>query len=415
MRCIVSRTLLLTLVLAAAAAALAQSVGPRAPEPPALIVPARPDSVTTETEPAPLIVPGRPGPRDSTLKSPRETAREQFALAQAMEEAGNIPAAVLAYHNAARLDTTMRDAFYRIGLLLVPRGDPRAAMQAFTEEIRRHPDHTDARRERGLALIQLGRPSQAIKELEALTKKEPQRDVNWYALGVAQLSAKQYVPAEASLRRAIALGPKRSDEHRDLGVVLAARGRTTEARAEYRKALALNPRDAATWVNLGNLQSRAGQPDSAWAAYVHATEADSSFAPAYQAQLNWLRQAGRENEMGSVYRDWVRVRPDDLDLRLEAVRYFNDHGRSDLSVELARDGVRRNRRSPDAHLILGMALESSGESRAALRELRTAESLYRAPESRTRVRSMITAMRAAAPDSLRAMFTADSAANLETP
>jgi len=148
---------------------------------------------------------------------------------------------------------------------------------------------------------------------------------------------------------------------------------------------------------------------------VHATEADSSYVPAYQAQLSWLRKAGRENEMGAVYRNWVRARPDDLDLRLEAVRYFNDQGRSDLSVELARDGVRRSRRSPDAHLILGMALESSGDSRAALRELRTAESLYKTPEGRTRVRSMITTMRGAAPDSLRAMFTADSAANLETP
>jgi hypothetical protein len=121
-------------VLAVTASALAQSSGLRAPEP--LIVPARPDSVTTESEPAPLIVPGQPGPRDSTLKSPQETAREQFALAEAMEEAGNIPAAVLAYHNAARLDTTMRDTFYRIGMLLLPRGDPRAALQAFTEEIR---------------------------------------------------------------------------------------------------------------------------------------------------------------------------------------------------------------------------------------------------------------------------------------
>mgnify|MGYP003694240685 CR=1 FL=1 len=173
-------------------------------------------------------------------------------------------------------------------------------MQAFTEEIRRHPDHTDARRERGLALIQLGRPSQAIMELEALTKKEPQRDVNWYALGVAQLSAKQYVPAEASLRRAIALGPKRSDEHRDLGVVLAARGRTTEARAEVPQALALNPRDAATWVNL-ETSSRVRASPTVRGRPTCATEADSSFAPAYHGAAQ-LAAPGRTRE-----RDGKRV------------------------------------------------------------------------------------------------------------
>ncbi len=105
---------------------------------------------------------------------------------------------------------------------------------------------------------------------------------------------------------------------------------------------------------------------------------------------------------------WVTVRPDDDDLRMRAVRNLAAIDRRDRALEIGRDGVRHNARSPLAHMILGMSLEAYGSTRPALAELRRAEQLFTKPRDRDRVRQLVASMRQGAPDSLREMFRADS-------
>jgi len=60
---------------------------------------------------------------------------------------------------------------------------------------------------------------------------------------------------------------------------------------------------------------------------------------------------------------------------------------------------------------LYLVLRGRGDTPGALVELRRAEALYHGnPPEREKVRKTIAAMRAAAPDSLRAIFDADSVA-----
>ncbi len=216
--------------------------------------------------------------------------------------------------------------------------------------------------------------------------------------------------AEVALRRAVALGPDLSSEHRDLGALLASRGRNADARAEYRKAIALDPRDATAWVNLANLDRRAGNAEEALRGYDEALRRDSTFGLAWQGRIGALLETHRDADAGVAYRRWVDAVPGDLDARLEAVRWFDGQGRRDIALELARDGVRKNPNAADAHMVLGMALESSGNTRGALAELHRAEAMSADRASKTRVQQLIAALRASAPDSLRALFEADSAA-----
>jgi len=58
--------------------------------------------------------------------------------------------------------------------------------------------------------------------------------------------------------------------------------------------------------------------------------------------------------------------------------------------------------------MLGVALDASGDKRGALSTLRYAESLYPEGPGRARARSLVGTLRAGAPDSLRALFMADS-------
>lgn len=403
---------LVALVLASGPSGQGKTAGsPPSSTPPKLLAPPHRDSVSIESEPAPFLQPGAPAPRDATVKTARDLALEQFTLGVVMEQQGNFPAALFAFTNASKFDSTLQEASYRHGLLELKWGRTKEAEEAFREELRRSPGHAGASRELALLLSQRGKHQDAIARVKPLTVRQPRDDQNWYALGVVYENAGRHAEAEAALRKAIALPPDRGAEHRDLGVVLVKLGRSREAGIQYRTAIALDPRDPNVWLNLGNLHARAGRPDSAIVAYRRSTDVDSAFTLGYKAQVTVLTEMKRFDEVADTYMRWIEVQPDDIELRLTAVRHLAEVGRRDRALEIGRDGVRQHPKAPAAHLILGMSLEAYGSTREAVAELRTAESLFVAKRDKQRVQALIKSMRGAAPDSLRAMFAADSAAH----
>ena len=398
-------------LLALAGRAFCAPPAPRAPDSPRLLVPARPDSVSIESEAAPLLVPGRSEVPDSLVRTPGKFAREQYAIGRELERAHDIVGAVLAYNNAVRADSTLPGAAARLGHLYLQLGRTAQAERLLRRELRRDPRDAVAGRDLGLALSALGRHAEAIAQLKRMTLDQPTNDEHWYALGVAYATAGRVREAVGPLRRAIALAPDRAIEHRDLGVVLAALNRPGEAREEYRRALTLDPADASVWLNIGNLEARAGRPDSALAAYREAERRDSTDVLAYEGQIKTLTRLDRRDAIADVYMRWVTVRPDDDDLRLRAVRHLADLDRRDRALEVGRDGVRHAPRSPAKRMILGLSLAAYGNTREALAELRAAEAMFTQARDRDRVRQLVVSMRQAAPDSLREMFRADSVAH----
>ena len=373
--------------------------------------PARGDSA--ESPPAPLLVPGRPAPADTLRKSAVARAREQYGVGRVFERQRMRAPAIAAYRNAVRLDPTIADANYRMGMLFLGIDQLQEAVRCFRAEVHQHPANAPAVRELGLGLARLGETERAIALLESLTRRRPNDGDSWQALGFAYLAAKRPRDAEIALRRAVMLAPPRADKHRDLGAVLAAREKQKEAREQYRRALALDPKSATTWVNLANLDRRTGNLERALGNYREAERQDSTLGLAFEGQVQTLRDLGRADEAAAVYRRWLEDQPADHAVRLEAVRFLDSIGRKDIALEIARDGVRRGERSGDAHLILGMALASSGSTRAGLGEMRKAEAFYGAPAEKARARQLIAALRAAVPDSLQPLFEADSTEHAE--
>ena len=403
---------------AALGMALLVAAGRAAPPPPPdssgasrLFVSPQRDSVSIESEAAPLLIPGRSEVPDSIVRTPRKFAIEQFAIGQEMERAGNFPAALLAYANAARADSTLPRVSGQLGHLYIQFGRPAQAEPLLRRELRLGPGGSAVSRDLGIALSALGHHAEAITRLKRLTASEPNNDEHWYILGLAYANAGRLREAESPLRRSIALSPSRPLEHRDLGVVLASLNRPREAREEYRKAASLNPVDGSVWLNIGNLEARAGRADSALAAYREAERRDSSDALAYAGELEVLTQLNRRDDIADLYMRWVTAVPADDDLRLRAVRNLAVLDRRDRALEVGRDGVRYDPRSPAMRMILGLSLAAYGNTREAVGELRAAEAMFTQSRDRDHIRQLIASMRLATPDSLREMFQADSAAH----
>lgn len=355
-----------------------------------------------------IFFPGPRAPADTSRAARRARSREKLVLGAALERAHEPGAAIAAYRSAVALDPTVPDANYRMGMLFLTVNQVRPAAECFVQEVKHHPENLEAARQLGLAFARLGESRAAVLQLEPLTRRDPRDAESWAALGFAYAGAGRPGAADSALRRAIALRPRVSTWHRDRGVVLAARGRGAAARREYQLAARLDPRDASPWIDLGNLERRDRRFEAALAAYRTAEKRDSLSPLALEGEAKTLRELHRDRDAGAVYRRWLARRPEDHNARLDAVRLYDDLGEADAGLEIARDGVRADPGSPDAHLILGMALQSSGDWRGGLAELRRAEAAFTAPEDRARVRALIGSMRGQAPDALRAFFAADS-------
>jgi tetratricopeptide (TPR) repeat protein len=370
-----------------------------------------PSHAQHDSIPASMYFHGAERPADTSLAVQLQRARDKYSLGRSLERSHEPAAAIAAYHTATLLDPSIPDANYRMGMLFLSVNQLRAAAECFVQEVNHHPSHTAASRQLGMTYARMGETDKSVAQLEPLVRLNPRDAESWAALGFAYMAAKRTADADSALRRAIALEPGHASWHRDRGAVLAAEGRSAEARREYALAQKLDPTDATAWINLANLERREGHLEAALANYRKAEARDSLSPLALEGQVQTLQDLKRNREAGEVYRRWLKRRPDDHEARLAAVRLWDDLGRADISLEIARDGVRADAQSPDAHLILGMALQSSGNWRGGLKEMRIAYKNFTAQEDQARVEALISVMRRTAPDSLAALFTADSVAH----
>jgi tetratricopeptide (TPR) repeat protein len=376
--------------------------------------PAPADSAVYESPPGKLIVPPRTpsgaeqSPADTARAAAHRKALEAFGRGLALERDGAYAAAIISYTNAARMDPTLRGPSLRVGKLFAWKQQYDPAARAFREEMHRDPDNPEPVTQYALMLAEMGDTARPVPMLQELTQRAPGNAAVWRALGFVYARLGRHDAAERALRGSIALNGKDPQAWRDLGVVLAARGEEPGAREAYRHALAVDPHEVSTLVNLGNLEARAGDHAHALAHYAQAEREDSTLADAYRGQVRELVALGREPGAGAVWRRWLVSAPDDHEVREGAARHFVRQGRVDVALEIARDGVRRSPSSGEARWLLGEMQAEAEDPLAALTAYRDAAARFREPADRARAEAGIARLRASAPDSLRARFTADS-------
>lgn len=365
------------------------------------------DSASFDPPAAPLLRP--PGPASAAVDTAtRRRAREMYGRGILLEQQGAYSAAIVSYTKAGQTDPTLRGPSFRIGQLYASRRQWDPAARAFREELRRNPDDRPAAREYALMLVELGDTTRPLQMLENLTRRAPGDATVWRALGFVHERRGNHRAAEKALRGAIALNEKYVLAWRDLGVVLAAQDRTREARVAYQRVLALAPEDVSAIVNLANLESAAGAHARALELYRSAEKLDSLQGYAYQGQVRELVALGREADAGDVWRRWVEVTPQDLEVRESAARHFLRQRRPDIAVALGREGVRLAPSASAAWWLLGEMHAQMGDTLSAVSTLHEAGQHARDAQDRERAQASLAALRAAASPPLRARFPADS-------
>jgi len=162
----------------------------------------------------------------------------------ALDNKGNLEAAIKEYREALRLNPNNDIAHYNLGLALDDKGDLEGAIGEYREAVRLNPGDENAHVNLGSALYKKGNVDAAIAEYQEGLRLNPENDSAHYNLGIALGAKGTFEGAITETRAALRLDPKNPQVHYSLAYWLEKQGEREKALGEYRIAYTLNPQNA---------------------------------------------------------------------------------------------------------------------------------------------------------------------------
>ncbi len=200
----------------------------------------------------------------ASLYGPGSSA-SRFARSYAFEEIGTwyldrgqSESAVVAYREAAMIDSTNARVTANLGAVLLAQGKREEAAAILEMAVRRDPSQEFAQYQLGNAYRDLGRhvpAASAYRKALALNPDFLQASLNYASM---ERQRGNTALAEALLLEALKRAPDSADLKAHLGRVQEDKGDTASAAVNYRAAVAGNPDDTASAFNLGYLLMRQG-------------------------------------------------------------------------------------------------------------------------------------------------------------
>jgi len=130
----------------------------------------------------------------------RRLANSHYQRATELERRGDIAQALREYTETIAIDSTLGDAYLRLGALRERMGDAREAELVYAEAIRLGDSRAQAFIQRSHLNRALGRSDAAISDLQAAVELEPQREA-LQELALHYVEARAWVAALATFRR----------------------------------------------------------------------------------------------------------------------------------------------------------------------------------------------------------------------
>ena len=208
---------------------------------------------------------------------------------------------------------------------------------SLTGAAQRPPAKAFANLQREEALVHQGR----LDEAKAMTLQELQRSPSvegYNLLGIIESEGQDYTNALDAFHKALQLAPNSTKTHNNLGNVYVAQKKLDLAEKEFRTVLRLDPANRDANYNLGLLMMTKGVPADAIAHF-------------------------------------ERIRPTNLETRLNLVRAYLQSKRTPEGLRLATQLSAENKDDVQLHFSLGVLLASEKQYKAAQLELEKSDAL----------------------------------------
>ncbi|MFZ3045419.1 MAG: tetratricopeptide repeat protein, partial [Desulfatirhabdiaceae bacterium] len=268
------------------------------------------------------------------------------SLGTALENRGDLKAALAQYDTAIRLKPDYYIALYNKGVLLARMNRPEEAIALFYQTLKVKPNYSKAMINLGVALVRKGRVDEGVGFLQQALAIQPlslQANLN-----LATIFVNTGKPQEAigHYLQALRVEPGSPDIHNRAGRIYHVLSRYNEAIHHYQEAIRLDPKNPEAYLNLGNAQM----------------------------SLNLMDDAI------SSYRESVRLKPDLIEGYINWGVVCQKKKNMDEAIKLFRTALKINPDLVEAHANLGNALYLKGNMAEAMQSFGTALRLK--PDSR---------------------------------
>ncbi len=246
---------------------------------------------------------------EEALRFDPSHAQTWETLGQALQGCDRLEEAMAAYQRAIELDPTRGFARWKLGGLLVARGDVEAGIQQRSIGLQVTPELVRECLRLGNALLDEYRTAEARSLFEIALSVQPDCAAARVGLGRVFALMGDFDRAVALLEQAIAEAPDLASAYNALGTLWLNQGERDKAMTYLERGLALAPEDAAVQFAYGNGCLQSGDLDGAIAAFQQAIALDPAFAKPYiNLGIAWAR-LGRMAESAQVLQQAVALAP----------------------------------------------------------------------------------------------------------
>jgi lipopolysaccharide biosynthesis regulator YciM len=244
------------------------------------------------------------------------------------------------------------DAYVRIGRMLRERGDAERALQIH-RSLTVKSDLTYQERVAVYAnvaedYLALSQPERALRTIEQSMRQMNDRDPSLLAIGMRASHALGRSEEAYEYLKELRKGGGVGEREMALYLVSIAeadmeKGRTRDARRTLSRSLRHDAECAPALLALGGLEEAAGDVDTAIRHWRGAARISPELAPTALSHLERVMyQRGTFNEIETVYRDVLDVRPGDESAAVALASFYRKQGRTEAAISLLEEHTHAN-------------------------------------------------------------------------
>ncbi|HJO04410.1 MAG TPA: tetratricopeptide repeat protein [Acidobacteriota bacterium] len=298
------------------------------------------------------------------------------------ENVGDLPAATAAYDRAIELASEIAAPWRAAGSVYLRLGDHPRAAEYFRGSLERQTDDPSVRYLLGVALYLSGDYDASVEVLEVALQQDPSNVPAGYTLGVILADRPpQHDRALDLLRRAAAAGFEEIEASYLMGRILADGGDFEQSIAHLRRTIDLEPRHMEATYRLAQALSRTGGTEEGQRLMerfgklqqdFNAREASDKELKTLSNALAAAMTAANGAEVDRVLTAMLAAAPENPDVLLRAAKVWLSSNKIEAAINAATAAAQIDPDNWEALYLQGLGLERAGQAAQAVQPLRGA-------------------------------------------
>jgi tetratricopeptide (TPR) repeat protein len=298
-------------------------------------------------------------------------------LGTVLTQHGQLPEAILHFHEAIRLKSDYAEAYNNLGNALLDSDEtarrhkpqdpdhpesnatPNAvldeAIEDYNKALEAKPGFAEAWANLGTAVLQKGHLEEAITHYRKALELAPDLPEASGNLGNALLEQGDIDESIARYSKAIELKPDYADAHYGISMALLKKNRPQEAMTHVRKVIALKPDYPEAHHNMGVILAQQGNLDSAIDQYQQAIQLKPDYAQAENNLANALLRKDKIDDAIAHLRNALKLEPNYAEPCNDLGSAFMQKGQLDDAITWYKKAIQLKQNYAEAHSNLGNA------------------------------------------------------------